>query len=335
MQISWTQPTDDYAVVLNANAGRVTPQLVGELRHLVPEGKLYLTQSQLHARDVIRECVNKETPVIFAGGGDGTIVDTINSLHEFRGGNNTMPAVGALKLGTGNALAHWLDAPKPAQALHNWKAGETHKLLSLRMVEAEDTLFPFAGLGIDAAILNDYYSLKQNTKSKWYEPMGKGLFGYLVAGHLTTLPNYIKRPKTEVRIINLGSTAYQIGADGQEIGKGIQSGQVIYEGPSSMVGCANTPYYGYQLKMFPYASQQSNRFQLRVINMNAGQMAYNIWPAWNGNVQHPNLHDFYADRVRVVFKDAMPYQLGGEAAGYRKEITFSLAQQPISMIGQA
>ena len=335
MQISWTQPTEDYAVVLNANAGRVTPQLVGELRQLVPEGNLYLTQSQLHARDVIRECVNKETPVIFAGGGDGTIVDTINSLHELRDSNTALPAVGALKLGTGNALAHWLDAPTPAEALHSWKTGKTHKLLTLKMCEAEDTLFPFAGLGIDAAILNDYYALKQDTKSKWYAPMGKGLLGYLVAGHLTTLPNYLRRPKTDVRIINLGSPAYRIGPDGQELGKGIKAGEVIYEGPTSMVGCANTPYYGYQLKMFPFASQQSNRFQLRVINMNAVQMAVNIWPAWNGKVRHPKLHDFYADRVRVVFKNAMPYQLGGEAAGYRKEITFSLAKQPIDMIGQA
>ena len=65
------------------------------------------------------------------------------------------------------------------------------------------------------------------------------------------------------------------------------------------------------------------------------QIATKIWSAWNGKLRHPNLHDFYVDRVRVIFEDAVPYQFGGEAMGYRKEISFGLARQPISLIGKA
>jgi len=334
MKVSPAVPTDNFAVVLNANAGRVTPRLVDELKELVPEGQLFLTKSQFHAKDVIRTCVKEKRAVVFAGGGDGTIVDTINNIYDHRKENKQLPAVAALRLGTGNALATWLDAPNPAKALQNWREGQTHRQVSMRMVQAEETLFPFAGLGIDAAILNDYYRWKRYSKDTWFEPLGKGITGYLLAGHLKTMPNYIQRPKTRVRIINLGQNAYRIGPNGEESGKGIGYGEVIYEGNCTMVGCANTPYYGYAIKMFPFASQKANRFQVRVIDMSALQMTTNLWPAWNGKLRHPDIHDFYADRVRVVFKDAMPYQLGGEAAGYRKEMTFSLSEQAISMIGQ-
>ena len=102
-----------------------------------------------------------------------------------------------------------------------------------------------------------------------------------------------------------------------------------------MLACANTPYYGYKLKLFPFASKRSGRFQLRICDMSILQCAYNIFPAWNGKLNHPKMHDYYVDRVRVIFEDAMPYQFGGEAMGYRKEITFSLAKYPVQMIGQA
>jgi hypothetical protein len=69
--------------------------------------------------------------------------------------------------------------------------------------------------------------------------------------------------------------------------------------------------------------------------MNPLQVATQIWPAWNGKLVHPNLHDYYVDRVRVIFEDAVPYQFGGEAMGYRKEITFGLASALTPLISKA
>ena len=60
----------------------------------------------------------KKTETIFAGGGDGTIVDVINGLHVFRG---TPPTVGVLRLGTGNAPAYWLNSSKPSEDLKRWE----------------------------------------------------------------------------------------------------------------------------------------------------------------------------------------------------------------------
>jgi diacylglycerol kinase family enzyme len=326
-------PTENYAVILNKNAGRVNDQLVQKLVPFVPKGQLYLSESQLHARDIVHKMIHENVDTIFAGGGDGTIVDTINNVYEMREKVDRLPAVGALKLGTGNALSYWLKNPNPDIALQKFQRGETHRKLQLRFVEAEDTLFPFAGLGVDAAILNDYNEFKNNGKGRWYESLAKGIAGYLIAGHAKTVPDFLRRPKTHVKIINIGETAYKIGPHGEERIP-VKTNEVLYEGMASMVGCANTPFYGYGFKMFPFASQLTERFQIRVIDMSAFQMVNNLYAAWSGELRHPNIHDFYADRVRVICEDAMPYQLGGEAAGYRKEVTFSVSEQPVDLIGR-
>ena len=36
-------PSDNFAVILNANAGRVTPQLIYQLESYIPKGRLFLT----------------------------------------------------------------------------------------------------------------------------------------------------------------------------------------------------------------------------------------------------------------------------------------------------
>ncbi|MEC7987171.1 MAG: diacylglycerol kinase family protein, partial [Myxococcota bacterium] len=84
MQACLEKPTSNYAVVINSNAGRVTNRLTNELKRIVPKDRLFLTKSQLHARDVIEHCVDQNVQAVFAGGGDGTIVDVINNINDFR-----------------------------------------------------------------------------------------------------------------------------------------------------------------------------------------------------------------------------------------------------------
>ena len=325
-------PSSNYAVVINANAGRVTDRLTNSLRDMVPKNRLFLTKSQLHARDVIEYCVDKNIDTVFAGGGDGTIVDVINNVNDFRERSETLPAVGVLRLGTGNALASWLGSENPIRDIQAWNNGRSHSLQQVQMVESEGALFPFAGLGIDAAVLNDYNVIKSNAKGQWWQNIARGIRGYVIAGYTRTLPNFLRRPKVRVRIVNIGRPAFRIGPNGQEFGDPIPTGADVYNGTCTIVACANTPYYGYKLKLFPFASMRDGRFQLRIVDMSPVQIATNIWPAWNGNLRHQGLHDYYVDRVRVIFEDAVPYQFGGEAMGYRNEITFSLSKKPIQLI---
>ncbi|NOY26124.1 MAG: diacylglycerol kinase [Oligoflexia bacterium] len=335
MAPNYRLPDDNFAVLLNANAGRVTPRLTRAIREVVPQGRLFLTESPEDARQVLTHCVEDEVNTVFAGGGDGTIVDVINTLADLQRDADHVPAVGVLRLGTGNALAHWMKSRNPVGDLRRWRAGKVHRAVPVQMVTTEGTLFPFAGLGYDAAILNDYTWLKGRAAGTWWESLARGIPGYLLAGYLRTLPNYLRRKPPTVTITNLGAPARKIGVDGRELGQAVAAGDVIYRGPATMIGSASTPFYGGGLKMFPHATNRAGRFQLRICAMSPWQAARLIPELWRGTAQHEALQDWYVDRVRMVFDDAMPFQLGGDPRGYRRELTFSLARFPTTLVGQA
>lgn len=331
----FAKPSDRYAVVLNGNAGRVTPTVRRAMSEVVPRERLFFTESPEHAREVLHRCVEDELDTVFAGGGDGTIVDTINTLEGFRGQAQQLPAVGVLRLGTGNALARWLGSRGPVADLRRWQQRKVHRYVSVNMVEAEGQLFPFAGLGHDAAVLNDYVWLKSKGKGTRWEALSKGLPGYVVAGLLRTFPNYLRRPNPTVTVTNLGAPAVRVGPDGERVGEPVPTGGVIYRGPAALIGAATTPLYGYGMRMFPHATRDAGRFQLRVLNMSALECVLNFLPVFHGRCEHPGIYDYMTDRVRVQFEDALPYQLGGDARGYRKELTLSIARFPVTMVGQA
>jgi diacylglycerol kinase family enzyme len=71
------------------------------------------------------------------------------------------------------------------------------------------------------------------------------------------------------------------------------------------------------------------------MSVGAMESVWNLPAAMRGTIQHPKLHDFYADRVRVVFSDAMPFHLGGDPRGYRHELVFALSEHPVTFIGRA
>jgi diacylglycerol kinase family enzyme len=325
-------PSRDFGVVLNANAGRVTPRLARRITDVVGRERVFLTRSADHAREVVETCVEREYGTIFAGGGDGTIVGVINLLNGLRGRAVRIPALGVLRLGTGNALAHWLGSASPVRDLGRYARGGDHRVCTVPMVEAEGTLFPFAGLGNDAAILNDYNALMRASRGTWYETACTGLGGYLLASLTRTVPNYLFRSRPEVQVINLGAPAIRVDVDGRPVGRPVPEGEVLYEGPVSIVGAATTPYYGYGLKLYPHATSRRDRFHLRIMDLTPLQSLSVVIPAWRGRLNHPHVHDFLADRVRVRFAEAIPYQLGGEARGYRNEVTFGLGSWPVQML---
>jgi len=331
----YTMPHDRYAVVINNNAGRVTRRTRARVRRLVPADRLHLTESPEHAREVLHKCIEDEVGTIFAGGGDGTIIDTINTLSQLREPDLRMPDVGVLRLGTGNALARWVGSGSPKRDLLRWQGGMVHKVVPMELVEAEDTLFPFAGLGYDAAVLNDYIWLKKQTEKRGWDKLAMGIKGYALAAALRTIPNYWNRPAAKVRVINLGRPAHRIGPDGAEHGAAVPTGGTIYEGSCTMLAAATMPLYGYGVKMFPFATNRAGRFQLRVFDFSPLMAVRYVPQIWRGTLRHPAMHDFYADRVRIVFDQAMPYQLGGDARGYRREITFGLGEVPVNLLGQA
>lgn len=327
-------PDRNYAVVLNANAGRVTNTLVREIRAAVDEPEqVHLTKSPEHAQEVLRSCLHSGVRTVFAGGGDGTIVGVINTLRKLKAREQT--AIGMLRLGTGNALTRWIGNESPIDDLKQWQQGTLHKLVYLPMIEAEGDAFPFAGAGADAAILNDYNELKKTASGRWWQPAAHGIVGYMVAGMLKTLPRYLRRPKVKVEVINLGAPAQRIGKAGALIGPPIPSGDVIYRGTCTLIGAATTPLLGYGMRFFPFAGERTDRFHLRIADTSPIQSARLLPAAFRGDSGIDKVHDFHAERIRVRFQDALPYQYAGEARGYRRELLFGLSSRPTPLLTAA
>ncbi len=332
---TYTLPDARVAVLLNANAGQVSQDLADQLATIVPRQQVHLTHSALHSRDVLRRCVEDGISTVFAGGGDGTLVGVLNDLDECRREQApSLPHVGVLRLGTGNAMARWLGSGRPAADLRRWLGGEIHRVVPLDMVESEETIFPFAGMGHDAALLNDYTRLRSVSRGRWWSPLVAGMPGYVLTGMLATLPRLMRHSSTWIQVINTGSPAHRCDSSGREVGSPIPTGGVIYEGLSTFVGTATTPLYGYGMRMFPHTTRRAGRFQLRIADLSPLAIAANLPATWRGTIEHPRVHDFYADRIRVRCADAMPYQLAGEACGYRREMTFSTRRAPVSLITQ-
>lgn len=323
------------AVILNANAGRVTRALARRVRRAVGEEHVFLTTSPEHADEALRTCIERDYTAVFAGGGDGTIVDTINGLERYRGGADRLPAVGVLRLGTGNALAHWLGAGWPVWDLRRYARGDLHTRRRIRMVESEGTLFPFGGVGHDAAILNHYYEWKNRFADTPFAKLFSGLTGYLLAGFGRTLPTYLTRPNAQMRVVNTGAPARRIRPGGDPFGPTVPTGGTLYEGPACFVGAATTPLLGYGMKFFPYSTLHPDRMHVRLLDFTPIQCATNLPAGWRGTLSGEGVFDWYAERIRVQFDQALPYQMGGDPKGYRTEVTFGMSEHPVTLIGQA
>lgn len=322
---------DSIAVLLNPNARRVSAKALSRVSELVDPKHVYVTASERDADDVASRILNSEYTTVFAGGGDGTVTRLFNKLPA-----DHAPHVGILRLGTGNAMAEIVSSGNPYADLRTFVENPHSQHYSLPLCEAEGTRFAFAGLGVDAAVLNDYHLL-HGRLGRGGRPL-RNVAGYMVAGFGITAPRllarWLRRMQTQVRVTNLGRPAQVLatGLGGGSVTKTIKTGDVLYEGPFRQVAFGTCPYYGYGLRALPFAGIDPGRFHLRVSNVSSARMAFSLRKVWSGEIQHPKLHDFLAEQVRLEFSDDVPYQLAGEAMGSRRELTVGLSGQAVDLV---
>src|SRR5205807_1259610 len=107
------KPNDEprVAVLLNANARKVTDRVVRTLSHAVPEGDLFLSRSELDCRRIAQAVLDRRYHTLFLGGGDGTFMSFVNEIlnqidvRRRHHASQPLPRFGVLKLGTGNSVA--------------------------------------------------------------------------------------------------------------------------------------------------------------------------------------------------------------------------------------
>lgn len=315
-------PAGKVAVMLNANAGRVRKKHARLVRELLPDAFLLWTRSLEEANDGVEALLESGVETVFAGGGDGTIIDIANRLLRYR----DIPRLGVLRLGTGNALATWVGARSVADDLAAWARGQPYEEVPMRLLEADGERFPFAGLGWDAAALNDYKQLKERMEATALRGLSQQLWVWLAAIFGSTVPRMaVERVAPLARIRVTRGEAWRVNLAGERMGAAVPEGGLLYEGPAHLCAFSTTPYYGYAIHMFPHATRVASHMHLRVSAMDVSTVVNEIHRLWTGELVHDKLHDFVAEQVEVHYERPVPYQVGGDARGVRERINVGLS----------
>ena len=326
-------PEARYAVILNANAKRVSREVEELVGEVVPPEDLFLSSSAEEAASVTEEIVRRGYGVVFAGGGDGTVMDFLDQIS--RVAPERRPAVGILKLGTGNAMARLVSSGNVFADLKTFSATTPRDVISLGLLEAEGRRFPFSGLGLDAEILNDYRLLKAAARSGFMKRLAQNVSGYVIAFSMKTLPRMLGRAilgrHPQVRAVAIDEPVLLVAPDGTEIRR-YAPGETIYEGKAISSFAGTVPYYGYGLKILPLAGTDPQRMHLRIADISVLRTVANARSLWRGTYTGTGLHNFLAFAVRLEYDRDMPLQIGGDAEGVRQSMEFRMVPEAVRLL---
>lgn len=323
------------AFLLNANAKSVTKNLLKELSALIPKDDLYLSFSLAEAESNFRDILQNDYAYIFCGGGDGTAVSAINLLNDYskRHPHFPTPSIGVLRLGTGNALARFLHARDPREDIKAILGGRSIKPVNVSMIETSSgQMTPFAGIGYDGELMNDFESVKEVFFESPFRKMFSSVLGFSIAGFFKTLPRQVARKLPIIRV-NSSFPAYRImeikGVD-EEIF--IEQGQILYDAPASLICVGTIPSVGYGITMFPFANKRPGYMHLRISAVPVSVCVSNLYPSiWHGTFRHKKLFDYLVKDVTIESEESLPYHLGGDTMGYKKQLYFKISNHPILM----
>jgi len=319
---------DRVAVVVNGNAKGVTEDLVGMLDQIVQSGDLFVSRSLEEGREIARRIVERGYPTVLTGGGDGTFTQMVTWIcKEADAQGREPPRFGMLKLGTGNALA-WVLGAQAGVVADLGRLRKEGGSRELRLVECEGMMAPFCGVGVEAVALEDFHRVRDVMRRlPILRRYGTGALSYALAIPLLSMPRILRWPHHPVRITNLGEPALRLGVDGQPVGAPMDPGELLYEGPMRGVWASTVPYWGFGARIFPFAEDRDDRFNLRVVDIGSLDVARHIREIWKGTYRDPRVHDFLVEHVRVELDRPLPFEIGGDAQGERQTFEVRLSRK--------
>lgn len=318
------------AILINANAKRGGRRVAAQIARVLPGANVRVTRSAEEIDAWLR--MLPPTRGVLAAGGDGTAVALVNALARVTPESSPLPVMGVLPLGTGNAWAHALGAPKLHRCLQ--VLAGTSGPLPIRefgLIEVERTLSHFAGSGWDAMILDDYK--KQLAESRGPgRRLSKSVYGYLVAALLRTTPKVLLFGNPHVVIENLGDQVYGARDDGRpHLLADIRRGDVLYDGPAGAASAGTCTEYGYRFKAFPLAERMPGFINVRVYTRGFFEALTAIPRLWRGEYPIAGMHDWFATGVRMTFSRPVPLQIAGDAYGARQSIEYRASRRSVKM----
>jgi diacylglycerol kinase family enzyme len=317
--------------ILNGNARRVRGDLRARLERALPGG-VRLTTSLDHARGVIHEEVSRGLDLMVLGGGDGTVVMGLALIAEAcRGAGRPEPAIGILRLGSGNAIADAAGATDDA-------AGDLARLVrgdgawrTTPLLEVLGMRAPFVGLGVDAQLLEDHAAV-----GRWIDrvPGARRLVGgtarYALSVALRSVPRFASQTRPTAAVTNLGARAIEMSSRGPT-GREVPAGDLLWRGACTLIAGATIPFFGFGLKMFAFATARGDRFHLRCGDAGLVEIVRSTPAAFRGEYFSDRVHDFLCDRVAIELDVEAPIEAGGELLGRRRRVELALAA-PVTLV---
>jgi|LauGreDrversion4_2_1035121.scaffolds.fasta_scaffold211562_2 hypothetical protein len=320
------------AILLNKNARQVNARSIQALRRQAPNADFFVTSSLSEAEVALQAVAQGKYDLLFTGGGDGTVCHTITRVSELCRGKGA-PDIGILPLGTGNAIASFLQSPSVSTCLRDASRAR-RAALSFPTARGDfgERKAAFGGFGWDAFVLDHYYKWRATCGAHALSrPFAQGLAAYLISGLAWAVPKMLlTRPRWDIKIYNRGEEAFQISPTG-EVLKRVGRGEVIYEGPAQLCSFGSCPYFGFKLKALPFAAARPHLMHLRVADFSP------IWPVlrldkmWRGTYQHKRLWDFLASDFSIALSTPAAVQLGGDIVGHLSHLDVSLSA-PASLL---
>jgi diacylglycerol kinase family enzyme len=325
------------AVLLNGNAKAVNHRVRDSLASVMPGENLFFTKCPEEANRIAEEVVERGFHTVFTGGGDGTFVSWVNRILEIAERRPVAPPrFGVLALGTGNAVAEMVgaDPRRHTRDLVRYLRGEVGGVRKLALLACGGRRTPFAGVGVDAAILNDYNWVKNRLAETPLAGLGVGVTGYGLAVALRSAPRYfMERRPGYCEVVNSGRSAWRLDARGNRIGRPVEHGELLYAGPCALAAASTVPYYGLGLRVFPFAERAPGMFQLRLASrVPVAEVLLQLPRLFSGEFEHEGLHDYSAERVSLRFERPMPLQIGGDAEGWLDRVDFAMAPGAVEVV---
>jgi diacylglycerol kinase family enzyme len=325
------------AVVVNGRAKNVTSEVISTLDQILQGGDLFVSRSLDDAHEIAKTLVARGYGTVLTGGGDGTFTVMVTEVvREARRASRPLPRFGLLKLGTGNSLA-WVVG---AGEVRGREVGADIERLSqhagsrsMRLVEVEGIISPFCGVGADAMVLSDYMWVKERLGRGPLKRVAPGPLSYGLAAVTRSLPQQVFGALPHCRIVNQGGEVVRLGAKGSVLGRPIQRGEVVYEGPVRFAGLSTIPYYGYGFRIFPYAEERPDRMHLRVTTISPLKFVTHFGEIWRGGYEDPaSIFDYLVEAVTIDIDPPTPFQVGGDLRGKRSHVRVVLSPTPIELV---
>ena len=316
--------------IVNGNARRVQGAVRAGLERALPGGVRF-TGSLDEARAAVHDEVRRGRDLIVLGGGDGTVVMGLALVAEAcRGAGRPEPAVGVLRLGSGNAIADALGAGGDAAGDLARLARGDGEWRRLPLVEVLGVRAPFVGLGVDAQLLEDHHAVGRVIDRVPVARRLGGVARYALSVAVRSLPRFARGARPHAVVTNLGAPAIEM-ARGGPTGRQVPAGGVIWRGACTLIAGATIPFFGFGLKMFAFAGVRRDRFQLRCGDAGLLEILRRTPAAFRGDYFSDHVHDFLCERVAVELDEESPIEAGGELLARRRRVEIGLAP-PVTLV---